>query len=157
MRAPEEILGISVAPSVEEVRGAYRALARRWHPDRFAPGPEREWASERMAEINMAYQTMLKKARKNGLEGDALLDRARELIAQNLLSDARELLMSASTRCARWNYLFGTLLLKLSYRDKALMYLSVAAHQEPECREYAEAYRAALGEPRPLRRRIFHR
>ena len=38
---------------------AYRALARRWHPDRFMQGPERDWANDKMAEINAAYRECL--------------------------------------------------------------------------------------------------
>jgi hypothetical protein len=59
MRAPYEILGTSENPCVGEVRKAYRALAKRWHPDRFAAGPEREWAGDRMADIQAG--------RENGL------------------------------------------------------------------------------------------
>ena len=43
----------------EEIRRAYRSLARRWHPDRFMAGPERDWANEKMADINAAYRLCL--------------------------------------------------------------------------------------------------
>ena len=155
MRTPEEILGISAASSVEEVRAAYRSLARRWHPDRFAPGPERAWASEHMAEINSAYQTLLKKARsKAAAEGD-VLDRARHLIDDGRLSTARELLMSIPTRCAEWNYLFGALHMKLADYRKAAIYLSVAVHQKPDSEKYAKAL--DLARRHASRRRIFSR
>ena len=50
-----ELLGISRGSSVDEIRKAYRQMARRWHPDRFAPGPERLWAEQKMIDINAAY------------------------------------------------------------------------------------------------------
>jgi hypothetical protein len=48
---PFAVLGVTPDASAEEVAAAYRALAKRWHPDR-ADGPQ---AARRMAEINAAY------------------------------------------------------------------------------------------------------
>ena len=36
-----QTLGIAPGATVEEIKSAYRALARQWHPDRFPEGPER--------------------------------------------------------------------------------------------------------------------
>ena len=54
-----EILNIPATATREEIRAAYRVMARRWHPDRFLPGPERDWANEKMADINAAYRLCL--------------------------------------------------------------------------------------------------
>jgi hypothetical protein len=51
--------------------------------------------------------------------------------------------MGFDTRCAEWNYLFGALLMKLRDNDKALIYLSVAVHQAPDCVKYARALKEA--------------
>jgi len=51
--------------------------------------------------------------------------------------------MGFDTRCAEWNYLFGAVLLKLSETQKALIYLSVAAHQAPDSVKYARALKEA--------------
>jgi len=51
--------------------------------------------------------------------------------------------MGFDTRCAEWNYLFGAILMKLSETEKALIYLSVAAHQAPDCVKYARALKEA--------------
>ena len=69
MASDYEILGVSPCASREELRAAYRALARRWHPDRFMEGPEREWAGVRMAEINRAYRACLKGSRRARARG----------------------------------------------------------------------------------------
>lgn len=61
MASDYEILGVSPCASAGEVRAAYRRLVRRWHPDRFMPGPERDWAGERMAQINRAYQACVRR------------------------------------------------------------------------------------------------
>jgi len=49
---PLATLGLGASASPEEVAGAYRRLAKRWHPDRAGDGRE---AARRMAEINAAY------------------------------------------------------------------------------------------------------
>lgn len=143
MNTPEEILGTSHAPCTDEVRRAYRALARRWHPDRFAPGPERDWASERMCEINAAYKALIADARgREGSQGETL-ETARRLISGGSFDEARRLMMSMPTRTAEWNYLFGSLLTGLHEFKKALIYFTVAAHQQPNSEKYAGAVRQA--------------
>ena len=142
-----EILNIPETATREEIRAAYRDLARRWHPDRFMAGPERDWANERMAAINAAYRACLDGARQGDKpsaegESEALL-RVQALIDDGKYQTARKLLMGFDTRCAEWNYLFGAVLLKLRDTEKALIYLSVATHQAPDCMKYARALKEA--------------
>lgn len=141
-----EVLNIPKTATRDEIRTAYRDLARRWHPDRFLPGPERDWANERMAKINAAYRLCLdglKDARLAVDSEDEALRQVQALIDDGKYQSARKLLMGFDTRCAEWNYLFGYVLLHLSEMDKALIYLSVAAHQKPMCAKYARALEEA--------------
>ena len=142
-----EVLNVPVTATQDEIRAAYRNLARRWHPDRFMAGPERDWANEKMAAINAAYRDCLnglRDARQSyDAEGEALR-RVQALIDDGKYQSARKLLMGFDTRCAEWNYLFGAVLLKLSETEKALIYLSVAAHQAPDCVKYARALKEAV-------------
>ena len=142
-----EVLNVPATATPEEIRAAYRELARRWHPGRFMAGPERDWANEKMAAINAAYRACLNGARQGvkpstGGEREAL-KRVQALIDDGKYQSARKLLMGFDTRCAEWNYLFGAILMKLSETEKALIYLSVAAHQAPDCVKYARALKEA--------------
>ena len=141
-----EVLNVPPTASREEIRRAYRSLARRWHPDRFLAGPERDWANEKMADINAAYRLCLdglKDARTAAGNDDEGLRQVRKLIDDGMYTSARRKLMGLNTRCAEWNYLFGWLLLQTSELDKALIYLSVAVHQNPNSAQYARALREA--------------
>ena len=142
-----EVLNIPATASRDEIRAAYRDLARRWHPDRFMAGPERDWANEKMAAINAAYRACLDGAAQGvgpgtGGEREAF-KRVQALIDDGKYQAARKLLMGFDTRCAEWIYLFGAVLLKLSETQKALIYLSVAAHQAPDSVKYARALKEA--------------
>lgn len=137
------VLGVAETATVSEVRCAYRKLAKRWHPDRFMAGPEREWAGEKMAQINAAYRVCLQHAKKSEQGEAEKLNRARKFIDDGMFSNARAVLMEIETRCAEWNYLFGTMLLRRYEYEKALLYLSVAAHQRPGNIKYARAERTA--------------
>ena len=137
-----KLLNLPPTATKEEIRSAYRALARRWHPDRFMEGPERDWANEKMAQINAAYRACLNgTASAPNAETDArTLRRIEELIDGGQYPLARRMLMSVATRCAEWNYLFGAMLMKTRETRKALIYLRVATHQQPENTKYARAF-----------------
>ena len=141
-----ELLNIPVTATREEIRAAYRDLARRWHPDRFMAGPERDWANEKMADINAAYRLCLdglRDARTAAASDSEGLAQVRKLIDDGLYTTARKKLMGLNTRCAEWNYLFGALLMCQDDVQKALIYLTVAVHQAPECVKYARALEEA--------------
>jgi len=55
---PYEVLEISPNASAEEIKAAYHALAKKWHPDRFM-GAEHEAAEKRFRELAEAF-SMLK-------------------------------------------------------------------------------------------------
>lgn len=52
MKDPYDVLGVSRNASEDEIKKAYRALAKKYHPDANPNNPE---AAEKMKEINAAY------------------------------------------------------------------------------------------------------
>lgn len=57
MNDPYSVLGLSPSASEEEVRKAYRALVKKYHPD-LNPGDAA--AAEKMKEVNAAYEQITK-------------------------------------------------------------------------------------------------
>ena len=68
MRNPYDVLGVSPDATEEEIKKAYRALSRKYHPDANVNNPNREQAEEKFKEIQQAYQQIMKD-RENGQAG----------------------------------------------------------------------------------------
>ncbi len=60
MRDPYEVLGIPRTATEEEIKKAYKALSRKYHPDANINNPRKEEAEERFKEIQQAYQQIMK-------------------------------------------------------------------------------------------------
>ena len=148
MADPFETLGLKPGATEDEVRQAYRQMARRWHPDRFANGPERMWAEQKMAEINEAHRAIVSgeagRMYASGLSGEReQIADARRLMEMGQLSAARQALMRMEQRSAEWNYLFGAVLLRLGEIEKAVLYFGIATRQRPENAQYRAAFASA--------------
>ena len=60
MRDPYSVLGVDQNASDEEIKNAYRELARKYHPDNYQNNPLADLAEEKMKEINEAYDAITK-------------------------------------------------------------------------------------------------
>ena len=63
MNDPYKVLNVSPSASDEEVKKAYRDLARKYHPDNYHDNPLADLAQEKMKEINEAYEQIQKQRR----------------------------------------------------------------------------------------------
>lgn len=68
MSDPYQVLGVSSTASDEEIKKAYRQLARKYHPDNYHDNPLADLAQERMKEINEAYE-MIQEQRRGRTSG----------------------------------------------------------------------------------------
>ncbi len=68
MYDPYSVLGISRNASEEEIKKAYKALSRRYHPDANVNNPNKAQAEEKFKEIQAAYQQIMKE-RTSGYSG----------------------------------------------------------------------------------------
>ena len=66
---PYKVLGINPNATDDEVKAAYREMARKYHPDNYTNNPLSELAQEKMQEINEAYDTIVRMRRQGGNSG----------------------------------------------------------------------------------------
>ena len=57
---PYSVLGVSRDASEEEIKKAYKALSRKYHPDANINNPNKDQAEEKFKEIQAAYQQIMK-------------------------------------------------------------------------------------------------
>lgn len=60
MTDPYQILGVSRDASDEEIKKAYRALSRKYHPDANINNPNKDQAEAKFKEVQQAYQQIMK-------------------------------------------------------------------------------------------------
>lgn len=148
MTDPYKVLGISPDATDIEVKNAYRALARKYHPDNYdASNPLADLATEKMKEINEAYDAILE-MRKNGGKGNAgaganraEYNAIRDMINHRRMRDAEIALSRIATidRTAEWHYLESLILMHRGFVNDAMRELETACSMEPNNAEYQQA------------------
>ena len=165
MTDPYKVLGVSRDAADDDIKKAYRALARKYHPDNYAGSDLADLAGEKMKEINEAYDTIQRERANKGSSGSSqggyqynpggtagssyagsgasapTLNRIRILINSGRFSEAGILLDSipAGERSAEWNYLKGCTLLQRGWYHDAQKYFEIACYMDPANAEYQAA------------------
>ncbi len=153
MKDPYNVLGIDRNATDEEVKSAYRNLAKKYHPDNYVDSNVADIASEKMKEINEAYDRIINDRRNMGNYysnshqedyGNAsgnYID-VRNLIINGRIDDADQILMGVPelSRDAEWYFLKGSILYKKGWLEEAYKNFSIAHSKEPYNKEYQMAF-----------------
>ena len=124
MTDPYQVLGVQPSATDEEVKAAYRELAKKYHPDHYNDNPLSDLAQEKMQEINEAYDANI-----------------RNLIRTGRVMDAETLLdgIPGPSRDGEWYFLKGSVLFKKGWLDDAYNHFSTAVRMDPGNMEYRQA------------------
>jgi tetratricopeptide (TPR) repeat protein len=152
MNDPYKVLGVSRDATDEEIKKAYRDLARKYHPDNYADNPLADLVQEKMKEINEAYDQIQKMRAGGGNTGrsyssdqggdySAELLRIRSLVSNGRYSEADISLDSLpnTARNAEWNFLKGCVLARRGAYYEAMRYFETACYLDPQNFEYRRA------------------
>ncbi len=148
MRDPYEVLGVSKNATDEEIKTAYRNLARKYHPDNYVDNPLSDLASEKMKEINDAYDSIVAMRKGSQSSGGSYKGSSnpayaniRTLIANNRLDEAQRELdaFGTNSRDAEWYFLSGSVQYKRGWHGQAYSSFSTAVNMEPNNPEYRAA------------------
>lgn len=161
MTDPYKVLGVDRNATDEEIKSAYRSLAKKYHPDNYANTDLGDVAEEKMKEINEAYQQIQdeRSGKRTGSSGSythyssTTRDQSshasdyvhvRELINSGRTKEARAVLDSipVSDRNAEWNFLMGCIQTQMGWYYEAQTSFDAACSMDPDNTEYANAQAA---------------
>ena len=153
MTDPYNLLGVSPSATDAEIKDAYRKLARKYHPDNYVNNPLADLATEKMKEINEAYDSIMAQRKNSGgsdysysdttsySQGYSQFADIRRLITTGRPMEAEELLdgVPQQKRDAEWHFLKGTVYYNRGWTDYAYQYFTTACQMNPSNQEYRAA------------------
>lgn len=154
MKDPYQVLGVARDASDEDIKAAYRQLARKYHPDNYSPdNPLADLATEKMKEINEAYDTIRHQRENRGKAGgqssgyqhhydtSSPYYEIRVLVQQRRFgqADAKLMAIPEQERTAEWHFLKSIILVQRGYHNDAMRELEMACQMDPGNMEYQQA------------------
>ncbi len=149
---PYEVLGVSPDDDEETIKKKYRALVKKYHPDRYVNTPMADMASEKMKQINEAYDMLTNKNTTTSGYGGGYysgygqnynystisFETVRRLITVRRLQEA-EIMLEKLPHNAEWNYLMGIVYMNKGWYAQGMEYINKAIEMDPTNPEYQSA------------------
>lgn len=157
---PYAVLGVPENATDEQIKDAYRRLARQYQDDTVQNGPLYDVAQRKMAELDAAYDAIVAERRGQTAYGNSSrssyqntnyntynysgsqFSDIRAQIRAGRMDDAEMLLdgIPREQRSAEWYFLKGQIQQRRGWFDEAYSNLSKACQMDPQNSEYAAAF-----------------
>lgn len=157
MKNPYEVLGVPENANDEQIKHAYKELARKYNEDKYSSGPLSGIAQKKMQEIDEAYDTIImyrgsdfgsQKAQvpieepyQYNHRSQSEYNDIRATIQSGRIDDAQTLLdgIPPNIRNAEWYYLKGTVQHRRGWLEEAVKNFQTACDMDPNNSEYRAA------------------
>lgn len=152
MSNPYTVLGVSPNATDDEIKDAYRKLAKKYHPD---INPDKELAEAKMKEINYAYDT-IKKMREQGTSYSSTNNYSNSSYTNNTYNNdinfqtieryimarqytlARIMLEQIPKTTGKWYYYSAIINFNLGDIQTAEYHIDIACNMEPDNLNYKQ-------------------
>jgi len=166
MRDPYEVLGVSKNATPEEIKSAYKKLAKQYHPDRYVGNPLSDLAAEKFKEINEAYDTLTNGSYNpssysssstgsgsygNSYSGTGTFAQVRNYINMRNFTEAERMLDNMTDRTAEWFYLKGVVCLGRGWHTQGVNFVRQAVNMDPANAEYRRTLNSIENQTRQYR------
>lgn len=174
MRDPYEVLGIQRGASMDEIKAAYRKLAKQYHPDMHVDNPLKELAQEKFIEVQEAYD-QLTNASSSSYRGSSSysagnsgansysssssnsnFQTVRQYMNSGNYQQAIYILNNVKSRNAEWYFLMGVSSVNLGSTVQGLQLVRTACNMEPNNVEYSNYLNQIVNMQRAYQTRTYN-
>lgn len=159
MKNPYEVLGVPENATDEQIKYAYKELAKKYSQNNYSSGPLSDIAQKKMQELDEAYDTIIMN-RQGGYSSERTYGEQtnnnysshytphsdysdiRATIQNGRIDDAQTLLdgIPPAMRDAEWYFLKGTVQHRRGWLEEAVKNYQTACNMDPNNGEYNAAF-----------------
>ena len=153
MSNPYNLLGVSRSSTDEQIKSAYKELAKKYSPENYTESPLSDLAANKMNEINEAYDQIMSERRLASVQNTNNNQQQSYRATSGEFSDARSYLDAGNYQAAEnillnvpdgehsaeWNFLMGRACQMKGWLNESTKYFNRACQLDPQNSEYRNA------------------